>query len=93
MAGTNGAPDSNFVTHFLMLTTHSAYNQHARRRHILIVELLHRTFDCARQFLDAYALPLDGTPTYANISDAVRLLPTITARSIAVPHGLTVNDR
>jgi hypothetical protein len=43
--------------------------------------------------LDAYALPLDGTPTYANISDAVRLLPSITACSIAVPHGLTANDR
>jgi hypothetical protein len=85
--------ESNFVRHFSLFT---AYNQHARREHISIVDSLHRTSNYARQCLDAYALPLDGTPTYANISGAVRLLPSITACSIAVPHGQhgsTVNDR
>ena len=43
--------------------------------------------DYASRFLDTYAIPLDGTPTYANISDAVRMYPTITACSFAVPHG------
>jgi hypothetical protein len=94
----NGRHDRSSITiptlsgTFRCSLTHSAYKQHARREHIFIVDSLHRTSDYARQ-LDAYALPLDGTPTYANISDAVRLLPSITACSIAVPHGLTVNDR
>ena len=43
------------------LTTY--LQRYARREHMFILESLHRTSDYARQFLDAYALPLDGTRT------------------------------
>jgi hypothetical protein len=40
---------------------------------MFIIKSLHRISGRAREFLDAYAIPLDGTPTYANIPDAVRV--------------------
>jgi hypothetical protein len=72
--------DFNFVGHLLLLID---YNQRARQQQTSTIESLHRISGHASQFLDAYALPLDGSQ---HIPTFVRM-PTITACSIAVPHG------